>query len=1450
MSDNIPYAEISSIQLYVLGSEDNKRDSNVSVIHQDLFRNGLPYPGGPYDGHGGTTSHKWDCESCLYDKKSCPGHPGSYELHIPVPSPMFMKDIIKWLKVTCFNCGKPVVRTVDLRVPKDKILGEYVKITRTANKNIKCCHCEAIHPHIVKEQTDPVSIYMEVYETRSISSQSTGSKYKLAGRAPLYPHQILTIFNKIENDTVIKMGKPILCHPKKLLINVLRVPPNTIRPDVEKINAGRSNSNDLTILLQTIMKINDQIPNTIPDQIDSDLHVQIHNLCLAVFDLIKGSNTTAKRGIVSASKKPLTSIAKRWPRKYGRIRRNLMGRRANHMGRSFITGDPFRKITEVGVPISIAKNIQHPIVVREYNYQKMMVYFMNGNKRYPGCTRVKKKSTGATHWLGRIKDDFKLEIGDTIFRDTIDGDIVGFNRQPSLEPSSISSMECVIMESGGDTIRLNVLACSLFNADFDGDAMNLVFSRSSRTRNEIRNLSSPAQFFISYKDGKPKIGEAQDSVVGLAELTSSKTKINKYHAMQMFNQVNIYHDFSQYPPDYIFTGREIVSIYLKESGNHINLTATPSYYNPDHAPYRKYDPRDIKVEIDRGVLKSGILDKATIGEGSNGSIFHVIHNQYSPHAALDASFYMQQIAISYLFNKGFTMTLRDLLLKDDALEEIHKIESSLIAESHQITENLNQGKIIAPIGKTLGEYYEEQQINSLKPGDAFWEHVLGSIDAENNNMFKAIMYGARGKTFNFINTVCAIGQIEINGERMKENFGGRSLPYFTKYDPDPRARGYINNSYILGINPTEFWFHAGDSRYQLINKALSTSITGTQNRMAIKNLEATLVDNQRKAVSGSQIIQLLYGANGSDPRFIEKVKFHTMRRELTWDMFDKEFRAKPELFDSKISDPKSLDEEYEQLVEDRKFFTNLFLRMEMVNSRPYTDTVPMPVNPHRIIEDTLYNLELKTQDNTKEKSSLDPITALEKVKELCNDVQYCLINEIQRKRGTPIPLYLRESCKLLKILIRSYLNLSTLVRRRVNNEALDIIIEQIKMFYSKSLIDYGKAIGIIASQSISEPMTQMVLDSHHYSGAGSTKKKGMFRIKEILSARPTKKMKAPSMTLQVMSEYRKNKIKVQEIANHIEMLPLKQFVDGWQIFFEKYGEPIHPLYVEEKEFIREFEKYHLHIKPPSDLTNWCIRLVLDKSKLIEKQMKIDTIYHKIRQSYPAMHIVYSTDNAETIIMRIYLRNSFVKKGSLTVLQATSIVEDLMELVVRGIEGINAAYVKDGSINKVQEDGSIIGEKVYYIFTDGTNLKKILENPFIDPDTAQSDSIVETYEVWGITATREKIINELRHQVDGSAYGHYAIYADTMTHSGYVTSIDRYGSAKRDSSILLRISDASPISVIEESAINAFSDDLSGISPPIMIGKNPIAGDLYNTFKTDEEMIAERIRNLDDIIGEL
>ena len=987
---------------------------------------------------------------------------------------------------------------------------------------------------------------------------------------------------------------------------------------------------------------------------------------------------------------------------------------------------------------------------------------------------------------------------------------------------------------------------------FDGDAMNLLFTRSTRTTNEIQQLASPAQRFISYKNARPVIGEAQDSLIGTAELTRSETRMDKAHAMQMLAQADIIHDFSQYPDDHLFSGRDIITIYLKESNNEINYTGRPAIYNPMHEKFRTYNPDDIKIEIDRGELKSGILDKASVGEGANGGIFHIIHNQYGADAALEACFVVQQLAISYLFNRGVTVSLADIMLKDKTLERIHTIEKGLISESMNITERLKQGNIIPPLGKTITEYYEEQQINALDAGDEYWPYILSDIDTNQNNLYKLIAYGSKGKLFNFKNVSAAIGQIEINGERIPENFGGRTAPYFTRHDPRPGARGYIANGYRTGITPTEFIFHAMENRYQLINKALSTSITGMKNREAIKNLESLIVDNQRKLTKQPGIVQLLYGGDGVDPRFLEKVKFPTMDKSFSDARFKETFHSQTKDFtkSAKSALQKLFDEEYKQLVDDRAFYRDVFLRVEIASGQVYSDALPMPVNIRRIIEDTIYNLEIHMKSNDSRTPEFSPQEAIEKVRDLCETIPYALLNEIQEQKRSPIPPHLRDATRLLQVLIRSYLNTSALRKLSITDEALDIILYNIKLTYNRSLIAYGMAMGIIAAQSISEPMTQMVLDSHHNSGAASTKKKGMFRIQEITGAKPTEKMKAPSMTIQVKEEFETNKTKVHEIAHHIEMMKLQDFINSSKIFFEKYGEPVHPDFKQEKNMIRDFEKYNLGVSAPKDLANWCIRLTLDKYKLIEKQMRMETIYYEVVKKFPDVHIVYTSDNAENIIVRIYMRSVMIRKPNITSDYIREIANDIQNTVIRGVPGIRAAFVKDGTKTVQAPDGSLEERAYHYIFTDGTNLEAIMENPYIDPYTVQSDSIIEMYNILGIGASREKVIYEFRDQVNEPSYRHFTVYADEMTVSGKVTSIDRYGTAKRDASILLRISDASPISVIEESAINGVTDYLKGVSPPIMLGKNPRVGDLYNIFKWDEDFVDSQIKSTADILEEL
>ena len=467
----LPYSEISSITLYVLGSADNAKDSSVDVKFQDSSKHNMPYPNGVYDLHMGTTDLEYTCSTCHHTTKNCPGHSGVVNLKYPVQSPLFLKEIQKYAKCICFDCGKEVdpdklQRLIDNKTRKDNILNEYVALIRAGPKNIKCAYCGSLHPHIVKDKSDNLSLFIEWYD---MTKDTTQNKPKLLNIRPiqLFPHELESVFNKISNQTLLRLGKPVICHPKKFILRKLRAPPNTIRPDLKKIGSGRSNNNDVTVLLQNIVKVNEKFSQEIPAEIgfESDYAKDIHLLELHVYEMIKGSSGTAKRGLSNNSKKPLVSIAKRLPKKLGRIRRNLMGRRSNHMARSFITCDTNLRIDEIGLPISIARGLHIPVHVQAYNYEECMIYFMNGKSRYPGVDKIKKLSTGNYHAIAQIRDDFRLEIGDIIYRDLIDGDIVDFNRQPSLEPSSISSMKVKIMYEG-DTIRLNVTACSLFNADF------------------------------------------------------------------------------------------------------------------------------------------------------------------------------------------------------------------------------------------------------------------------------------------------------------------------------------------------------------------------------------------------------------------------------------------------------------------------------------------------------------------------------------------------------------------------------------------------------------------------------------------------------------------------------------------------------------------------------------------------------------------------------------------------------------------------------------------------------------------------------------------------------------------------------------------------------------------------------------------------------------------------
>ncbi|NDH69535.1 MAG: hypothetical protein EBY22_16900, partial [Gammaproteobacteria bacterium] len=379
-----------------------------------------------------------------------------------------------------------------------------------------------------------------------------------------------------------------------------------------------SSNSDTTTLLKTIADINELLPEEIPNEseITQPIRDSMHNLDLAYSAMIRGG-TSGESRIVSSSSKPPVAIAERIPKKPGRVRRNIMGKRVSYMIRSVITGDPKLKINEIGIPLIHACDLEIPERVTHANIERLKKYFYNGTKIYPGCKHIARGETGI-YRRERLDPNYTLQIGDTVYRDMITGDCICFNRQPSLTFASIAGMRVVVTNTGS-TLKMNPMVCNYFNADFDGDHMHVIVPQSIMSRNECMSVSKAARWFISPQVHAPLIGSFQDALIGIAEFTKANVTFDKWHAMQMFSNIEseINYDFTEST----YSNRQLVSRLLPK----INLVnQTPSFYKEQFVNFINYDPEDIKINIIRGELKSGILDKATLGQNTPGTIIHTV----------------------------------------------------------------------------------------------------------------------------------------------------------------------------------------------------------------------------------------------------------------------------------------------------------------------------------------------------------------------------------------------------------------------------------------------------------------------------------------------------------------------------------------------------------------------------------------------------------------------------------------------------------------------------------------------------------------------------------------------------------------------------------------------------------------------------------------------------------
>ena len=501
-----------------------------------------------------------------------------------------------------------------------------------------------------------------------------------------------------------------------------------------------------------------------------------------------------------------------------------------------------------------------PEKVTEWNIAYLKKFVERGPKKYPGANYVissdekKKKITEETQEI-LLKD---LSPGCTVERHLIDGDVAVFNRQPSLHKMSIMCHQIRVLP--GKSFRLNPTVCNPYNADFDGDEMNLHVPQTEEARAEAEILMKVQTQIITPKNGYNVIGCVEDSVTGNYILTR-KTEMSKESATQMLFSIG-FDDSSQLKKfNKKVTGKEVFSALLP---NDFNFLGNSRNCRKCENCKKMNCDIDAYICIKKGNLLCGVIDKNTIGE-DNGTLLRSLHRMYEEDKTLELMGYIFRLGITVLLKKGFTTGISDSDLPGDIDEKIQSIKENTYKQVNAIIKEYEDGKMESLPSKTLEETLELkvlQILNKLrnKIGD-----IIKDFAKEKNPTITMAKSGAKGNLLNLAMMSACVGQQALRGKRIEKGYANRTLSIFKQKDFGPEAHGFIKDGYKAGLNPYEFFFAAMTGRDSLMDTALRTPKSGYLYRRlsnALQDLRIEYDSTVRDA--NGMIVQFNYGEDNID----------------------------------------------------------------------------------------------------------------------------------------------------------------------------------------------------------------------------------------------------------------------------------------------------------------------------------------------------------------------------------------------------------------------------------------------------------------------------------------------------------------------------------------------------------------------------------------------------------
>ena len=866
---------IKSIKFGLLSPEQIRKLSVIEVQTSDTYdEDGAPIPLGLMDGRLGTLEPRQRCKTCGNPSISCPGHFGHIELAMPVIHVEFGKNIHKLLLSTCRNCGRVLLTDDEIEAFKskfseeEKLYGKPTKETREAlfhaarryKRFRKCPHCGTVQLDV--KFVKPTSFH-EV--EREVEEQAEKSPVEEVPRK-LTPSMIRERFERTGDDDLRLLGfDPEVARPEWMILHVLPVPPVDVRPSII-LESGIRAEDDLTHKLVDIIRINQRLKENMeagaPVLIIEDLSELVQYHVTTYFNNEVSGIPPARH----RSGRTLKSLAQRLKGKEGRFRGNLSGKRVDYSARTVVSPDPNIDFNEVGVPVHIATHLTVPEIVTERNIEEMRQLVRNGPYGHPGALyiiRPDEKRIRLEYVTDRGSVADGLEIGLTIERHLKDNDITIFNRQPSLHRMSIMAHKVKVLPYR--TFRLHPAVCPPYNADFDGDEMNLHVPQSKEAQTEARLLMQVQDQILSPRYGAPIIGATKDYITGAYLLTSRNALISREEVGQLLAAAEYFGpipDPTQTSPQ-MWSGKDVFSLFLPRDFNFITKSKICQKCPTCKREECEYDAY---VKIIQGRLVSGVIDKNSIGAEMAETIFHRIVKDYGTDTGHDFLNSICRLISKFLSMRGFTYSLDELNIEDRIKNQIHRVLTASEKGIEGLIGEYERGELERLPGQTLVETFELQVMNELaKARDRAGEIVDEELNLDNSGIIMT-RTGARGSSLNIGQMMGCIGQQAIRGKRIMRGYVDRTLPHFKPYDPRPEARGFVYSCYREGLNPIEFFFHSMGGREGLVDTAVRTQQSGYMQRRLVNALEHLRVEYDGTVrESLGYIIQFRYGEDGIDP---------------------------------------------------------------------------------------------------------------------------------------------------------------------------------------------------------------------------------------------------------------------------------------------------------------------------------------------------------------------------------------------------------------------------------------------------------------------------------------------------------------------------------------------------------------------------------------------------------